>query len=76
MGAPVFNTRFVGNGSFRQAKNPMVTPQRGGLHDMYQKGQKLYGVAQQAYGIYQTAQTLRPYMERAAQIAATRGLAL
>ena len=76
MGAPVFNTRYVGNGSMRQAKNPMVTPQQGGLHDMYQKGQKLYGVAQQAYGIYQTAQTLRPYMERVAQIAATRGIAL
>ena len=59
MGAPVFNTRFVGNGSFRQAKNPMATPKQGGLHDIYQKGQKLYGIGQQAYGAYQTFQTLR-----------------
>ena len=80
MGAPVFNTRYVGNGSMRQAKNPMVTPKQGGLHDMYQKGQKLYGVAQQAYGAYQTFQQVRPYIQRAmqagAEVAAAHGLVL
>ena len=67
MGAPVFNTRYVGNGSMRQAKNPMATPKQGGLPDMYQKGQKLYGVGQQVYGAYQTFQTLRPCIQRAMQ---------
>ena len=80
MGAPVMNTRFVGNGSMRQAKNSMVTPQRGGLHDMYQKGQKLYGIGQQAYGAYQTFQTLRPYIQQAmragAEVAAAHGIPL
>ena len=80
MGAPVFNTRFVGNGSFRQAKNPMATPKQGGLHDIYQKGQKLYGIAQQGYGVYQTFQTLRPYIQQAlragAEVAAAHGIPL
>ena len=60
MGAPVNNTRFVGNGSMRQAKNPMVTPHQGGLHDLYAKGQKLYGIASTAYTAYQTYQRIRP----------------
>ena len=67
MGAPVYNTRFIGNGSMRQAKNPMVTPQSGGLHDIYAKGQKMYGTAMQAYGWYQKARvmynTLRPLIQ-------------
>ena len=63
MGAPVYNTRFIGNGSMRQSKNPMVTPQSGGLHDIYAKGQKMYGTAMQAYGYYQTYQSLRPMIQ-------------
>ena len=61
MGAPVFNTRYVGNGSMRQAKNPMATPKQGGLHDMYQKGQKLYGIAETAYTAYQVYKFIAPY---------------
>ena len=61
------NTRFIGNGTMRQAKSPMATPQSGGLHDIYAKGQKMYGTAMQAYGWYQTARvmynTLRPLIQ-------------
>ena len=52
MGAPVFNTRFIGNGSRRNAKNPLG-PQSGGLHDLYAKGQKMYGTASALYAAYQ-----------------------
>ncbi len=58
MGAPVLNTRFIGNGSMLQAKSPMATPQRGGLHDIYAKGHKIYGTAVMAYGMYPTARTM------------------
>ena len=70
MGAPVFNTKFIGNGSRREAKNPMHTPQHGGLYDMYAKGQKLYGAASSLYAAYQTGyraynmyQRLRPMIQ-------------
>ncbi len=33
---------------------PMYTPKTGGLHDIYSKGQKAYGIAQALYGAYQT----------------------
>ena len=70
MGAPVFNTKFIGNGSRREAKNPMHTPHHGGLYDMYAKGQKLYGAASSLYAAYQTGyrayylyQRLRPMIQ-------------
>ena len=70
MGAPVLNTRFIGNGSMRQAKSPMATPQSGGLHDVYAHGQKMYGTAMQAYagyqtlrGMYDTYQAVRPMIQ-------------
>ena len=47
----------------RQAKNPMVTPHQGGLHDLYATGQKLYGIASTAYTAYQTYQRLRPIIQ-------------
>ena len=62
MGAPLYNTKFIGNGSRRQAKSP-ITPQSGGLHDIYAKGQKLYGLAQTGYAMYQTYQRLRPFIQ-------------
>ena len=58
----MFNTQFIGNGSRRQAKSPMVSTHVGGLHDIYAKGQKLYGLAQTGYAMYQTFQRLRPLM--------------
>ena len=47
----------------RQAKNPMSTPHVGGLHDIYAKGQKLYGYAQMGIGVYQAYQKLRPFIQ-------------
>ncbi len=58
MGAPVMNTRFVGNGTMRQSKSPMGTPQSGGLHDIYAKGQKMYGTSIKAYTWYKTARAI------------------
>ena len=63
MGAPLLNTRFIGNGTMRQAKNPMVTPHSGGLHDIYAKGQKMYGVASSLYQGYQQYQAWRPTIQ-------------
>ena len=54
MGAPVFNTSFVGQGT-RTAKNPMTSPQTGGLHDIMAKGKQIYGTASTAYGVYRAA---------------------
>ena len=54
MGAPVFNTSFVGQGT-RTAKNPMTSPQTGGLHDIMSKGKQMYGAASTAYGVYRAA---------------------
>ena len=54
MGAPVFNTSFVGQGT-RTAKNPMTSPQTGGLHDLMSKGKQIYGTASTAYGVYRAA---------------------
>ena len=54
MGAPVFNTSFVGQGT-RTAKNPMTSPQTGGLHDIMSKGKQIYGTASQVYGAYRAA---------------------
>ena len=54
MGAPVFNTSFVGQGT-RTAKNPMTSPQTGGLHDIMSKGKQIYGTASQIYGFYRAA---------------------
>ena len=51
MGAPVFNTSFVGQGT-RTAKNPMTSPQTGGLHDLMSKGKQIYGTASAVYGYY------------------------
>ena len=63
MGAPMFNTQFIGNGSRRQAKSPMVSTHVAGLHDIYAKGQKLYGLAQTGYSMYQAYQRMRPFIQ-------------
>ena len=54
MGAPVFNTSFVGQGT-RTAKVPMTSSQTGGLHDLMSKGKQIYGTASTAYGVYRAA---------------------
>ena len=51
MGAPVFNTSFVGQGT-RTAKVPMTSSQTGGLHDLMSKGKQIYGTASSVYGYY------------------------
>ena len=66
MGAPVFNTSFVGQGT-RAAKNPMTSPKTGGLHDIMSKGQKLYGVASTLYGAYKTGRQYYPFIRAGAQ---------
>ena len=48
MGAPVFNTSFVGQGT-RAPKNPMTSTQTGGLYDIMSKGKQIYGTASTAY---------------------------
>ena len=68
MGAPVFNTSFVGQGT-RTAKNPMTSPQTGGLHDIYTKGKELYGVASTLYGAYRTARQYYPAVRAGMQAA-------
>ena len=50
----MFNTSFVGQGT-RTAKNPMTSPQTGGLHDIMSKGKQIYGTASQVYGAYRAA---------------------
>ena len=75
MGAPLLNTRFIGNGTMRQANNPMVTPHSGGLHDIYAKGQKMYGVASTLYQGYQNYQAIKPIIQ-AGLTRAGLGLAL
>ena len=69
MGAPVLNTRFIGNGTMRQGK-AYGSLQIGGLHDTYSKAQKVYGTAIRAYAMYQTArqvydayQAVRPMIQ-------------
>ena len=54
MGAPVFNTSFVGQGT-RCPKNPMTSSQTGGLHDIMSKGKEIYGTASSIYGYYRAA---------------------
>ena len=54
MGAPVFNTSFVGQGT-RAPKNPMSSTQTGGLHDIMAKGKQIYGTASTAYGVWRAA---------------------
>ena len=71
MGAPVYNTSCVGQGT-RTAKHPVTSPQTGGLHDIYAKGKHLYGVAQTLYGAYRMGReyyaAARPYMEAAGML--------
>ena len=50
----MFNTSFVGQGT-RTAKNPMTSPQTGGLHDIMSKGKQIYGTASQVYGFNRAA---------------------
>ena len=68
MGAPVFNTSFVGQGT-RTAKNPMTSPQTGGLHDIYAKGKQWSGVASTLYGAYKTAREAYPAIRAGMQAA-------
>ena len=58
----MFSTHFIGNGSRREAKTPNA-PRSGGLHDIYAKGQKLYGIAQTGYSAYQAYQRMRPFIQ-------------
>ncbi len=58
MGAPVFNTRFVGQGT-RQPK-PAMCNQQGGLSSAYETGKHVYGVASALYGAYQTGKAWYP----------------
>ncbi len=41
-----------------------MTPHSGGLHDIYAKGQKMYGTAMKAYGWYQTARGMYDTYQR------------
>ena len=58
MGAPVFNTRFVGQGT--RSPKPVMHTQEGGLHQAYETGKKVYGAASAMYGAYQTARAMYP----------------
>ena len=59
MGAPVFNTSYVGQGS-RTAKHPVTTTKTSGFSDAYESGKHWYGVAATLYGAYKFGRELYP----------------
>ncbi len=46
---------------------PMYTPKTGGMTDILNKGQKVYGIMQALYGAYQTGsqvyRVIRPFIQ-------------